>query len=331
MANRRTDGPEGAEERQQALGARRAARRRQIRRRRLTVLGILAVAILAVVAVVAVASSGDGGSGNGGGRASSRNAEQSSATTEGKGGKKGSGGSGQGEGGKVRNATPQPEWEPHTGPVPILEYHVLGEAPADAPYPELYVTRPDFRHQLEWLDQHGYQAVTLDQVEEAWYEGGKLPPKPVVLSFDDGYRPQFTFALPQLRKHGWAGVLNLKAEGSDLYESNVKAMLAAGWELASHTIHHSDLTTLGAASLEEELAGAKQMLEDEFHVTVNNFCYPAGRFDDTVIAAVEQAGYIAATTEIPGYAESGAPYELARFEILGSTGVSGLAEDLASG
>ena len=84
--------------------------------------------------------------------------------------------------------------------------------------------------------------MTLEQVEEAWYDGGTLPPKPVVLSFDDGYRPQFTFALPELRKHGWAGVLNLKAEGSDLYESNVKAMIAAGWELAAHTIHHLDLT-----------------------------------------------------------------------------------------
>ena len=72
----------------------------------------------------------------------------------------------------------------------------------------------------------------------------------MVLSFDDGYRPQFTFALPELRRHGWAGLLNLKAEGSDLYESNVEAMIDAGWELASHTIDHSDLTTLSGADLE---------------------------------------------------------------------------------
>ena len=238
--------------------------------------------------------------------------------------------SGGGSAQLVRNATPQPGWEPHTGPVPILEYHVLGAAAADAPYPELYVSRPDFHQQMNWLDRHGYQAVTLEQVEEAWYRGGTLPAKPVVVSFDDGYRPQFTYALPELRKHGWAGVLNLKAEGSDLYESNVKAMIDAGWELASHTIDHSDLTTLDAAALKRETAGARQILRREYGVPVKDFCYPAGQFDPTVIAAVEAAGYVTATTEIPGDADRDAPYELARFEILGSTGVAGMAADLGA-
>jgi peptidoglycan/xylan/chitin deacetylase (PgdA/CDA1 family) len=234
----------------------------------------------------------------------------------------------KGSSGLVRNATPQPDWKPHTGPVPILEYHVLGAAPADAPYPELYVTRPDFHQQMDWLEEHGYKAVTLEMVERAWYDGGTLPAKPVVLSFDDGYRPQFTYALPELRRHGWPGVLNLKAEGSDLYTSNVEAMIDAGWELAAHTIHHQDLTTLGAAELQEEVAGSREILRREYGVPVADFCYPAGQFDETVIAAVKAAGYTAATTEIPGEASRETPYELARFEILGSSGVSGLAEDL---
>ena len=234
-------------------------------------------------------------------------------------------------GGLVRNATPQPDWQPYTGPVPILEYHVLGPAPAAAAYPELYVSRPDFHRQMSWLAEQGYQAVTLEAVEDAWYQGGKLPAKPVVISFDDGYRPQFTYALPELRKHGWPGLLNLKAEGSDLYESNVRAMIAAGWELAAHTIHHSDLTTLEAAALKEEVAGSRAILRREYGVPVKNFCYPAGRFDEAVIAAVEAAGYTGATTEIRGFASRGAPYELDRFEILGSEGVAGLAADLRSG
>jgi peptidoglycan/xylan/chitin deacetylase (PgdA/CDA1 family) len=173
--------------------------------------------------------------------------------------------------------------------------------------------------------------VTLEEVEKAWYGGGALPAKPVVLSFDDGYRPQFTFALPELRKHGWPGVLNLKAEGSDLYTSNVEAMIDAGWELAAHTIHHLDLTTLDAAQLKEEVAGSRAILRREYGVPVDDFCYPAGRFDDATIAAVKAAGYVGATTEIPGYATRDKPYALDRFEILGSSGVAGMAEDLRTG
>jgi peptidoglycan/xylan/chitin deacetylase (PgdA/CDA1 family) len=295
----------------------RRERKRRTKRRRLMAGGSLALAVVAAVAIL-LATSGGGSTDRG--SHFSRMATESSTAPSGS----------PRSTGRVRNATPQPGWKPHTGPVPILEYHVLGAAPADAPYPELYVTRPDFHRQMDWLERHGYQAVTLEQVGEAWYHGGTLPAKPVVVSFDDGYRPQFTYALPELRRHGWAGVLNLKAEGSDLYESNVRAMIDAGWELAAHTIDHSDLTTLDAAALKRETAGARQILRREYGVPVNDFCYPAGRFDATVIAAVEAAGYVTATTEIPGYADRDAPYELARFEILGSTGVAGMAADLGA-
>ncbi len=308
MANGQTDRPEGAAQRREDLLARREAQRRARRRagrRRLIALG---GAVLAAAAVtVAVTSPG-------GHRATGKQQQHH-------------------PGGLARSPSPQPQpgWTPHAGPVPILEYHELGAAPADAPYPELFVTRPDFRRQMNWLDRHGYQAVTLEAVEKAWYHGGVLPAKPIVLSFDDGYRPQFTFALPELRRHGWAGLLNLKAEGSDLYGSNVRAMIAAGWELAAHTIHHLDLTTLDAAALKEEVAGSRAILRREYGVPVENFCYPAGKFDPTVVAAVKAAGYTGATTEIRGYADRKAPYELARFEILGSSGVAGLAADLRSG
>jgi peptidoglycan/xylan/chitin deacetylase (PgdA/CDA1 family) len=302
MANGQTDRPEGAPRRREELLARREAQRRKRRRagrRRLLALVASLVGVTAVVVVMANL---------GGGQVADKHRP-----------------------GLVRNATPQPDWTPHTGPVPILEYHVLGAAPSDARYPGLFVTRPGFRRQMDWLEGHGYQAVTLEAVERAWYNGGTLPAKPVVLSFDDGYRPQFTFALPELRRHGWPGVLNLKAEGSDLYRSNVRAMIAAGWELAAHTIHHLDLTTLDPAALREEVAGSRAILRREYGVAVENFCYPAGRFDRTVVAAVKAAGYTGATTEIRGYANRRRPFELDRFEILGSSGVAGLAANLRSG
>lgn len=55
---------------------------------------------------------------------------------------------------------------------PPSSTHVLGAARTDEPYSDLYVTRPDFHRQMNWLGRHGYEAVTLEQVEEAWYGGG---------------------------------------------------------------------------------------------------------------------------------------------------------------
>jgi peptidoglycan/xylan/chitin deacetylase (PgdA/CDA1 family) len=335
-----TDEPGGLDERRRERLARREVRRRQLRRQRQLAAGALA-AVGVVVVVVAI---GAGGSGDGrDGASASSGARRARSTSTGTSGARNSRGTPTGQradretedggsaAGPVRNATPQPDWTPHTGPVPILEYHELGPAPADAPYPELYVSRPDFHREMDWLDDRGFQAVTLETVEKAWFDGGTLPAKPVVVSFDDGYRPQFTYALPELRRHGWPGVLNLKAEGSDLYGSEVRAMIAAGWELAAHSIHHLDLTTLDAAQLEEETAGAREILRREYGVPVKDYCYPAGRYDETVIAAVAAAGFSGATTEVRGYADREAPYELARFEVLGSDGVDGVAADLAAG
>jgi peptidoglycan/xylan/chitin deacetylase (PgdA/CDA1 family) len=313
---------EGLPEERPDPARRRGPTRGQIMRRRLVALASLVVVVIAVVIVVTSAGDDedDGGAAkaaSGAGAVHQKKAKKAKASSAGS--------------REVRNATPQANWKPYKRPVPILEYHVLGHPPEGAPYPELYVGRTDFEKQMDWLEGRGYEAVTLEQVQEAWYGEGTLPPKPVVISFDDGYRPQFTFALPTLRKHGWAGVLNLKAEGSELYESNVEAMIDAGWELAAHTIHHLDLTELGAEELKEEVAGSRKILQEEFKVPVKNFCYPAGQFDETVIKAVEEAGYTGATTEISGFAEKDKPFELARLEILRESHVAGLAEDLKSG
>ncbi|HJZ37979.1 MAG TPA: polysaccharide deacetylase family protein [Solirubrobacterales bacterium] len=294
---------------------RRGPSRGQIMRRRLIALGSIVVVVVAVI-IVLTSQGEDDDSGQGTAHTSqAKKAAKKTTKTK-------------ANSGKVTNATPQADWVPYRGPVPILEYHDLGKPPEGEPYPELFVGRDDFAKQMDWLEERGYEAVTLEQVQEAWYHEGTLPPKPIVLSFDDGYRPQFTFALPTLKKHGWAGVLNLKAEGSDLYESNVKAMIAAGWELAAHTIHHLNLTELGPEEVEEEVAGSREILRKEYGVPVDNFCYPSGDFDESVVEAVEEAGYTGATTEVSGFAERGEPFELARLEILRETHVAGLAAAL---
>ena len=216
---------------------------------------------------------------------------------------------------------------PHNRAVPILMYHVVGTAPADAPYPGLYVSRADFSGQLVWLRGHGYHAVSLRRVYDYWKHGYALPQRPVVLTFDDGYRSAYSVALPTLRRHGWVGVLNLAVshQWTDLPPRFVWKLRAAGWELADHTFTHPELPALDDASLEREVAESRRFLQKQYRVPVDFFCYPAGRYDAAVIAAVRRAGYLAATTTNYGLAQANELFTLKRVRVNGSDGVNGFA------
>jgi peptidoglycan/xylan/chitin deacetylase (PgdA/CDA1 family) len=221
----------------------------------------------------------------------------------------------------------------HDAPVPILMYHVLGVPRAGAPYPELYVKPADFAGQMGWLARHGYHAVTLGRVFRYWHRGVALPRRPVVVSFDDGYLSDYAVALPMLRRHGWAGVLNLAVQNlrpGDITAWQVRRLIAAGWEIDAHTIHHLDLTGLDAARLRYEVAGSRAAIRKTFGQPVDFFCYPAGRYDAQAIAAVRAAGYLGATTVDPGLASASEPYTLKRIRIDYSDGVSGFGAKLAA-
>ena len=217
---------------------------------------------------------------------------------------------------------------PHNRPIPILMYHVLGVPAPSQPYPELFVTPADLTGQLRWLARNGYHAVTLGQVFRYWRRAVPLPRKPVVLSFDDGYLSDYTVARPALRRYRWPGVLNLVVDNvvpGDITAAQVRALIAAGWEIDAHTISHVDLTGLGAAQLRREVAGSRLMLRHMFGQQVDFFCYPAGRYDAQVVAAVRAAGYLGATTVNPGLGMPSRPYTLDRIRIDYSDGVTGFA------
>jgi peptidoglycan/xylan/chitin deacetylase (PgdA/CDA1 family) len=180
---------------------------------------------------------------------------------------------------------------------------------------------------MQALKDAGYTAVTLQEAWDSWHANGPLPGKPVVVSFDDGYHSHLANALPVLRALGWPGVLNLELKNirSDygLTAPQVRQLIAAGWELDSHTIDHPDLTTVDAATLQHEVADSRAELKRRFGVPVNFFCYPAGRYDDAAIAAVRAAGYLAATTTEPGLAQADEADRFTLHRVRVNNGVSG--------
>jgi peptidoglycan/xylan/chitin deacetylase (PgdA/CDA1 family) len=189
-------------------------------------------------------------------------------------------------------------------PVAVLLYHHVSAADDDP----LYVTPRLFRRHLAALDRAGYEAITLRRAWRAWEEDGRLPAKPVVLSFDDGYADQFRNAAKALRARRWPGVLFLQSARLDvdggLSTAQVRRLLRQGWELGAHTVTHPDLRGLGNEGLAEEVGGSREALRRAFpSEPVDFFAYPFGRFDPVVVDAVRAAGFTGATTTRRGLAE----------------------------
>jgi peptidoglycan/xylan/chitin deacetylase (PgdA/CDA1 family) len=233
---------------------------------------------------------------------------------------------------RARTAAKPQIVHPHNRPVPILMYHVIGTPPPDAPFPSLYVRRADFARQLAWLHAHGYQAVSLLRVYAYWQRGYALPARPVVLTFDDGYREDFTNVRPLLARRHWPGVLNLAVQNlldRKLTAPQIRTLIRDGWEIDAHTLTHRDLTTLANADLRHEVAGSRAWIRRRFHVPVDFFCYPSGRYNARVLAAVRAAGFFGATTEgLRRASPRDGLLTLPRIRVDGSDGVSGLAAKL---
>lgn len=212
-------------------------------------------------------------------------------------------------------------------PVPVLMYHAIGDPPQGTRNPDLYVPRDQFNAEVDYLSSHGYHVVSLQQVFDFWQGRTKLPKRPVVISFDDGFASDYTFVAPLFRQKQWPGVLNLIVgrKKPRMSVRLVRGLIHDGWEIDSHTISHEDLRTLTDPQLAREVAGSRVALQDQYHVPVNFFCYPSGRYDARVIAAVKAAGYEGATSTHYGFARSETPYTLKRVRISGGQSLASFA------
>ena len=219
--------------------------------------------------------------------------------------------------------------------VPILMYHVINPPPAGAPYPGLYVPAPEFAAQMQSLRQAGWHAVTLDELQQNRLHGNRLPSKPIVITFDNGYRSQYANALPILRRMHWAAVENLQLTGlppsqGGMTNAQVRGLIRAGWELDTQGISHADLVELDASELRFQIDHARTVLRHRYHVPVSWFCYPSGQYDPAVVAAVKAAGFVGSTTVVPGWADqSDSPYALPRLRVLSGTSPAALLEQIS--
>jgi peptidoglycan/xylan/chitin deacetylase (PgdA/CDA1 family) len=214
-----------------------------------------------------------------------------------------------------------------------MMYHYVGDLPPGADQLRIGLTvHPQrFREHLETLRSQGYATVSLYEVYLALTQGYKLPPNPIVLTFDDGYIDHLNTVMPLLREYGFTGTFFIiTAFTDDLREGymtwqQVQQLASSGMEIAAHSKTHPDLRGRSHDFLVYEVLGSLESIRVNLGIPLPSFSYPMGRYDDATIDMLRQTGVTAAvTTEHGATHTTDGVLELRRLRVQNTTGVPGL-------
>jgi peptidoglycan/xylan/chitin deacetylase (PgdA/CDA1 family) len=214
---------------------------------------------------------------------------------------------------------PPPNAPPRSVRVPVLTYHRVHTMPAVG-QPDLIVDPAVLDAELRALHDAGYHTIRQAQLFDALYKGARLPPKPIIISVDDGYVDDVRTILPDLERWHMVAtffvITGRTREPGFVTADQIRELDRAGMDVGDHTAHHLDLPELTASELKSETAGSRRVLQSILGHPVYYFAYPFGAFNDTVLQAVHAAGFTMAYTTQGGITEStGAPLTMPRLHI----------------
>jgi peptidoglycan/xylan/chitin deacetylase (PgdA/CDA1 family) len=228
-----------------------------------------------------------------------------------------------------------------------LLYHriVSDEEYATCPPTEKLFSMPErrFREQLLYLRSQGYSAVALDQVVAYVRGGPALPPRPVLVTFDDGSVSVHHAALPVLRELGWPATLFVTTDpaawvfalGSRpqrrVTPEEIRELDQGGVTIGSHSVTHGALESMSADEIAFELGESKRHLESVLGHEVKYFGVPLNWYGPKVRRAAESLGYAAVCTSDNGTIHRDSdPFHLRRFIIEGTFDLSEFARNLGA-
>jgi peptidoglycan/xylan/chitin deacetylase (PgdA/CDA1 family) len=197
--------------------------------------------------------------------------------------------------------------------VQILMYHRVGDFPGRVKaHGALYCHLPRFRAQMKLFKLLGYRVISLDEAAAGLRGEAPLPPRPLVLTFDDAYVDFLENAAPVLKAHGYpatvyavSGLVGktsswVAPEGLEpaslMNAAQLRAVQDLGFTIGSHTVTHPHLAQADDARIRAEARDSKAALEDILGTRVDHFCYPYGSHDIRAVEAAAAAGYVTGTT-----------------------------------
>lgn len=183
--------------------------------------------------------------------------------------------------------------------VPVLMYHSIGDEQNN----DAVISKERFAEQMAFLSRERFNPITLDELHAYLAEGKPLPLKPVVLTFDDGYRDTYEIVYPILKRYGFASTLFIPADfiGERLTVNELKEMKASGMAIMSHSLTHRELASMTAKEQAEEIIKSKQKLDSLLSQDTRHFCYPNGSYNSDTLRLLREQGFKLAVTIEPGW------------------------------
>ena len=193
----------------------------------------------------------------------------------------------------VFNILPEPKG------FPILEYHMVTDTPSiDAG--RYNVPPSDFNAQLDYLQQSGYNTITMQEFTLARQGKISLPDNPIILTFDDGYSDNYRYMMPILRAHKMKAVIyviaNELGKSGYLTIDQLREMQGRGIEIGSHTANHRPLVGLSRKELLHEIGDSKIFLEWSGINEASSLSYPNGLYNEEIMNILKENNYKSAVT-----------------------------------
>ena len=227
--------------------------------------------------------------------------------------------------------------------IPILCYHRVCPEGDFGKIRSLCVRPEDFGWQMLWLKILGYSALSVQTLVHYLRLQKNVPSRSVVITFDDGYGDNYTYAFPILKKFGFAANIFLVTDligktnvwdGENvplLTEDQIKEMRDAGIVFGSHTATHLDTTQSAPPRILEELERSKKKIEDLTWRKDVPFCYPYSRLSPEIKRRVREAGYLCGLAVDSGPLDQSQDlFELRRVQVFPSTSLFGFWKKLQS-
>lgn len=183
----------------------------------------------------------------------------------------------------------------------VYMYHLIMEEPYSV-YEGLFVRPSEFAAHLDAINAAGASYIFADEY--------RLTDRPsVILTFDDGYEDNYTTMFPILKEKGAVATIFIVTDliGTDGYmtEDQIREMAASGLvHFGSHTKSHQNLANMTEDQVRNDLQTSKDILNAILGYDVRSIAYPAGGFNDTVLAVASEMFDFAYTTKSPARVSS---------------------------